>query len=1045
MKHSKLKTVIVIAVGLLLGYVIAGQLNAFLGISFTAKDLPQEAVYTAAPLSQPAAPLAPVAAIVLPAGALDDELYTRAAAELADQIEARSGQRPAIVDSPTGAPAGRRILVGAANAPDEAATLRFATPEAFTLAPFSGGDGEPSLAIVGGGRSGDVYGMYRLADDLLGGIDEATLVGETQSFAPALAQRLVDLGAVGIPQDPARWDPANYSHHLRAFEDVLLAEPPYVDAAGFAAVEQQFADYVQRMIAYGNNGVVIPGFLEFIDFDRVGDGAEIYPADSDYRARSAALRQHFGRLFDYADAMGMEVILYTDMLALTPPLQSYLEGRFGGLDTENPELWEVYKLGLEELFDTLPAVDGVMIRIGEAGGIYNLPGWDYSSELAVRSVEATQAMLDAFLQAAEPRDKSIIFRTWSVGVGEVGDMHTNPESYARLLDAVDSPNLTVSTKYVQGDYYSFLPFNPTLEGGQHRRLVEMQNRLEFEGFMAFPDFVAPLHQASLQELRTANPNIDGVWAWNQNGGPQQAGPMSLYPFYGNWQAIDANSYVTSRAAWDPDADPAELALAWVRRTFGPDPAVVEPLTELLFLSRPAALHGLYISPFAQQQVRGLGLELTPQMWIFEWDIVDGSSAVLSSVYLTVKDDVEAAIAEGFAAVDLVEQMQALAASVDRALVADPALLDTLAASLDYEHDLFETLAWYRSAFLRYYQWLDTGDRAAYGAWQEAYAQYEQRVAEHEARYGADLDFPAYNFFAAEAGMAHAARGLAMARLARGWLLLSLLMLLAGSGVVARRTRPYPGKTGLQALWQALISPFRRRDLPPPARADWLAATLLPFVLIALVYLTFSAFLSLHYALLTLLMLGGFVGVLFLLNLGQRGRLAWIAALPAALLAPTLLLAAVVSLRGPGGFWYQFWTDATWRTAFVTLNVAAIFWLLAVLYGAQRCQLGLSIAGAIGRILVAMGATIALLGLVPALFGLERMLTAINDEMVVLPPGLSRILGITVHLDIPLELPVYMLAVGGVLALIGAGLILLGRSRRPELTAPAPAARTPLLP
>jgi hypothetical protein len=928
---------------------------------------------------------------------LQDELYANGAVELADRWAARSGQRPAVVDAPAAAPAGRQIVVGAANAPDEAATLRLASPEAFAFVPFAANGNQPSLAIVGGGRSGDVYGMYRLADDLLGGIDEAALTSETRSVAPALPRRLVDLGAVGIPQDPTRWDPANYSHHLRAFEDVLLAGPPYVDAAGFAEVEQQFADYVQRMIAYGNNGIVVPGFLEFIDFDRVGSGDEIYPVNSEYRARSAAMREHFGRLFQYADDMGMEVILYTDMLALTPPLQSYLEGRFVSLDTENPELWEVYRLGLEELFDALPAVDGVMIRIGEAGGIYNLPGWDYGSALAVRSIDATQAMLEAFLQAAESRNKSVIFRTWSVGVGEVGDMHTNPDSYARLLDAVDSPNLVVSTKYVQGDFYGFLPFNPTLEQGQHQRLVEMQNRLEFEGFIAFPDFVAPLHQASLQELCAANSQIDGVWAWNQNGGPQQAGPMSLYPFYGFWQAIDANSHVTSAAAWEPDADSTELARRWVRRAFGSDPAVVEPLTELLFLSRAAALKGLYISPFAEQQVRGLGLELTPQMWIFEWDIVDGSSAVLSSVYLSVAGDIEAAIAEGFEAVALVEQMQALTASIDRAKTTDPALLDTLAESLDYQHNLFETLAWYRSAFLRYYQWLDTGDRAAYAAWRDAYQQYEQRRIDHEAQYGANLDFPSYNFFAAEAGLAHAQRALAKARLARLWLVLLLLTLLAGSGIVARRTRVYPGKTGLQALWQALISPFQRRRLAAPALADWLAATVLPFSLIALVYLTFSSFLSLHYALLTLLMLGGFLGMLFLFNLRQRGRLAWIAALPAALLPPTLLLAAVVCLRGPGGFWYQFWTDAAWRTSFVTLNVAAIGWMLAVLYGAQRCQLGLSIAVTTGRILFAIGATLALLGLVPALFGLEQMLTAINDEMVVLPPGLSRILGITVHI------------------------------------------------
>lgn len=221
MTHSRLKTIVVIAVGLLLGFVIAGQLNAFLGISFTPKDLPQEAVYTLGPPLQPAAPLAPVAAIVLPVGALQDELYTRAAADLAVRFDARSGRRPAIVDSPAAAPAGR--------------------------------------------------------------------------------------SSSAQPTRPM----------------------------------EQLRDYVQRAFAYGINGIVIPSSLELIDFDCVGDGYDLYPAGSDYRARSAALCGHFGRLFDYADAMGREVILYTDMLVLTPPLQAYLGERFGGLDAENPELWEV--------------------------------------------------------------------------------------------------------------------------------------------------------------------------------------------------------------------------------------------------------------------------------------------------------------------------------------------------------------------------------------------------------------------------------------------------------------------------------------------------------------------------------------------------------------------------------------------------------------------------------------------------------------------------------------------------------------------------------
>ena len=649
------------------------------------------------------------------------------------------------------------------------------------------------------------------------GADDAALFSQQRSFTPAMSRRLVDLGGVGIPQDPARWDPTNYSHHLRAFEDVFLPEAPYIDQAKFAEVQAQFADYVQRMIAYGNNGIVMPGFLEFINFDKVGDGHAIYPADSEYRARHLALRAAYNQLIDYAHAMGMDVYLNTDMLALTPPLEAYLKEQFGGLDTENPALWQVYGSGLEELAETMPGVSGLMIRIGEAGTIYNLPGWDYYSALAVRSVDSAQAMLKTFLDVAEKEDKSIIFRTWSVGVGEVGDMHTNPASYDKLLAGIDSPNLIVSTKLTGGDFYSDLPLNATLRSGDQQRIIEFQNRLEFEGSMAFPDYIAPLNQQAMQSLRAANPRIDGIWHWNQNGGPQQAGPMSLYPFYGFWLNIDANSYVTSRLGWEPDADIADLTSAWVRRTFGNDPQAVANLTEMLSLSREAALKGLYISPFATQQVNALGLKTTPMMWIFEWDIVDGSNSVLSTVYLASRDQLDAAIAEGFAAVDTVHRMQALLADIDPAQISQPELLARLADSLAYEANLFETLAWYRKAFLRYYQWLDTGDPAAGRDWRQAFGQYKAQKTAHLARYEGDRDFPAYNFFAADIGMAHAQRAQTMAWLARLWLVIMALLLLAGSGPIARRTPDYPGKAGLRAVWLALTAPTTRQPLPP-ARA-----------------------------------------------------------------------------------------------------------------------------------------------------------------------------------------------------------------------------------
>ena len=54
------------------------------------------------------------------------------------------------------------------------------------------------------------------------------------------------------------------------------------------------------------------------------------------------------------------------------------------------------------------------------------------------------------------------------------------------------------------------------------------------------------------------------------------------------------------------------------------------------LSRDAITQGLYIRPFAEQQRLAIGLEPPPMMWIFEWDILTGDSAVLDVIYAIVR-------------------------------------------------------------------------------------------------------------------------------------------------------------------------------------------------------------------------------------------------------------------------------------------------------------------------------------------------------------------------------------------------------------------------
>jgi hypothetical protein len=70
--------------------------------------------------------------------------------------------------------------------------------------------------------------------------------------------------------------------------------------------------------------------------------------------------------------------------------------------------------------------------------------------------------------------------------------------------------------------------------------------------------------------------------------------------------------------------------------------------------------------------------------------------------------------------------------------------------------------------------------------------------------------------------------------------------------------------------------------------------------------------------------------------------------------------------------------------------------------------------------------LALLGTFIGLIGAEAALTVWNDQLGLLPWGLSRILGITVYLEIPLDTPWFAAASGVVLLVIGGALAAIPR-------------------
>lgn len=962
------------------GAAIAWQVDKALGLSFTPADVPSEELKPAPPRE-----LEPVPAIARIEAPADKRVALAAAAVTAALRERGAGGGAALRVSLTG-PAG----------------------EAFRLR-RSGAD----LVLEAATPAGAAAGLYTVADRIRSGAPLLPPGDEGRVIKPRLGLRLVDSGAVGVDADPAGWAGSDdYSLNTDVVGPAVRSAPPYVDSGAVAGISAQFRQLVDHSLAQGYNGIVVQGFLEYVTFDGLG----VYPDGDQHIARARAMVEHFGPVWRYAADLGMKVYFMTDMLALSPPLRSYLKRETGGMDTEDTRLWSVYQAGLREFFTSLPYAAGLMVRIGEGGDIYKFPGWDYTSEIAVKTPAAVRAMLRALLEVAGAGERDIIFRTWSIGVGAVGEMHIDAESYDEVLGGIDDPHLIVSTKYCLGDYYSHLPFNHTLEMGAQRRIVEFQARREFEVFGALPNDLGALHGAALRRFLAANPHVEGVWTWTQGGGPLRAGPRTLYLREGFWQLYDLNVYSAARLAWDPEADPGEVTADWARQTFATDPSTVAAIGEVMAMSRQAVTKGLYIGPYANRTVKALGVHPPPMMWIFEWDIVTGDSAVLDSIYSVSRDHLDEAIREGGEAVEIAGRMRARIAATDPATWRDPALRQRFVDTLDFQSDLFETLGAYRTMFLRYAHWLDTGDPAARSAWEAARDRYVEARDAHLARYEGNVDLPAFRFPAADIGLDRAERDAAMAWLAR--ILLALLVAAVLVGAFWRGRRP-PGVAAPHALWVGLTRPWRVGDLPPPATAlDRVLVWALPAFAVVLSRAAYSWFASPAHLTLTLGSWLLFAAALRVLLGGADPYALW-AALGGAATLRTLILLVGTASRGPGRYWFNFWTDPTARAAYVTAGFAAFLWVFVAAYHALRGGYGLGARPATGRVLVAGGAPVAVFGGVVAAMGLEDALTIWNDQMALLPWGLSRILGITVFLDIPPWLPKAATAAGAALVAAGA--------------------------
>ena len=122
----------------------------------------------------------------------------------------------------------------------------------------------------------------------------------------------------------------------------------------------------------------------------------------------------------------------------------------------------------------------------------------------------------------------------------------------------------------------------------------------------------------------------------------------------------------------------------------------------------------------------------------------------------------------------------------------------------------------------------------------------------------------------------------------------------------------------------------------------------------------------------------------------------------------ILLLAVLAVRGPGGYWFAFWTEPGRRSAYVSCRSSSSAGCWRAWCG--RWPVGGPAPSIGGRSRCRRSHPRGVGGLLGAI-GLEDALTTWNDQLALLPWGLSRILGITVYLGIPTSLPWYLVGAG----------------------------------
>ena len=420
------------------------------------------------------------------------------------------------------------------------------------------------------------------------------------------------------------------------------------------AIRAEFARFVTAAAAAGFNAVTLDDFAHLY----VWEGYEASVA-----GKIRQYRTFYRELFALAHRAGLRVFITTDIMFYTPELKRHIGKHITALVA-----W--WRQALTRVFQDFPHLAGVIMRFGEVDSVD--VEYPLRSELVLRTPKQLRQFLSGVLPVFQRWNTLLVFRTWSVGAHAVGDLIWHRRTFEQAFASLHSPQLILSMKYGESDFFRFLPLNAHFFRGTHQKIIEFQARREYEGFGEYPAFVGWEYERYLHDLRHAA-NVVGASVWCQTGGWGTFRRRTYLADSSIW--VELNTFVTAQLCQGASCE--EAVARFCNRL---DPAIPpQPFLQFLRLADEVINDLLYIRELAERKLFVRRLRVPPLLHVY-WDQIVITPWMREVLRYLVRDH-HRTIAEGWRALHTLQTMQQLATEHHL-----PHL------GLQWQYDTFEILA-----------------------------------------------------------------------------------------------------------------------------------------------------------------------------------------------------------------------------------------------------------------------------------------------------------------------------------------------------------------